>query len=52
MWKILIAIIINCYLLLLQISSGVLYNEYTYNTLFSARNETYSDISMTDVGIL
>lgn len=52
MLKVLIAIFINCCLLLLQIHSGILNNEYTYNMLFSTKSETYINFSMTEVAML
>lgn len=52
MLKVLIANFINCYLLLLQIHSGVLNNEYNNNMLYSTKSETYVNFSKTEVAIL
>lgn len=52
MLEVLIANFINCYLLLLQINSGVLNNEFNNNMLFSTKSETSVNFSKTEVAIL
>lgn len=52
MLKVLIANFINWYLLLLQIHSGVLNNEFNNNMLFSTKSETSVNFSKTEVAIL